>query len=168
MFSSSFRSPDLHQILDQSTPILSWPSFEAAVARNLHMLHGIHVPVSLFAIGPRGLTQGSPALVIGDALYGLGTSGRLPDGRVGFFYLGPHGSQVDGGDEGGLTAFLRRRIGTRLENRGWSAVARDLKLSVGQGWTDETKRASELVAQLNGASVSRKSSTIFERRYSQE
>lgn len=146
LFSALRRpTPDPSGFSDSAT-ILPWHAFDAAIERSLKMLHGVHIPVSLFTVRFGELLRGDPAEAIGDALCQFGSAGRLADGRIALLYLGPRSRAGDG--DVTLVRHLHSRIEQRLKERGWAALCRNLELAAAHGWTDELDGSTDLVRLL--------------------
>lgn len=121
--------------------------FEATLARNLRLLRGIHIPMTLFAVRlpARGLIDAEEA--VGDALSLLGMVGRLACGRIGLLYLGPHALGA-AGDEA-LTAHVLGKVERRLHDLGWGSLCRNIQFWAIHAWTDAIADASELLRALD-------------------
>ncbi len=120
----------------------TWPSFETEIERSLRLLRQLRLPVSLFAL-PLHDRPGAEAAAA-HALAGLGTVGRLPDGRLGLLYLGPRARGAEG--EAQLVKLLYERITRALEEAGRPEAAP--AIAAIHGWTDELWSAGLLLAAL--------------------
>ena len=125
---------------------MSLPRFEIMLGHCLNLLRGSHTRVTLFAVEPPGTVPAEIEAVIGDALAPLGTVGRLPDGRIGLVYLGPHGNGEAG--TGALHAYVSERIGRRLMDRVWDRHRPTVKIAAVDRWTDNVRSARELIEAL--------------------
>ncbi|HLI12291.1 MAG TPA: hypothetical protein VKY65_11890 [Alphaproteobacteria bacterium] len=130
----------------ESSNLLPWYAFDAAIERSLRMLRGVHVPVSLFAIHLGGPSRHEATEAIGEALNRFGPVGRLADGGIGLLYLGPRATD-ESGDEA-LTNHLHSRVVRRLRESGWTALTRHMEFTAVHGWTDEMASSADLVAEL--------------------
>jgi len=130
-----------------SASLLPWHAFDAAIERSLHMLRGVHIPVSFFAVYLGTGGRGDAAEVVGEALSQFGPVGWLADGSVGLLYLGPRPPEKDGDTV--LTSRIFNRVERRLQERGWAALCRGLELAAVHGWTDEIDGSADLVQALD-------------------
>ncbi len=126
-----------------------WPrhAFEASMAYSLRLLRQSHVPLTLFAVElpARGLVEANDA--VGEALSPLGVVGRLPDGRIGLLYLGPHSLGADA--EQVLARHILDKIEGRLRDQGWGPLCRGLKLTAAHAWSDAIAGPAQLLAKLD-------------------
>ena len=102
-------------------------AFAAALAHSLRLLRSIHVPITLFAVqlpvpGPIEADE-----CVSAALLPFGVVGRLPDGRIGLLYLGPH-SPGEAGEQA-LAAHLLAKVVGHLRAQGWEALGRGVRLA---------------------------------------
>jgi hypothetical protein len=121
-------------------------AFAAALARSLRLLRSIHVPITLFAVAlpARGAVEADACVTA--ALLPFGVVGRLPDGRIGLLYLGPH-SPGEAGAEA-LAAQLLAKVVRHLRERGWEALSGGVRLAAARAWTDAIARPAELLQAL--------------------
>ena len=146
LFSGLLRSPSAPGILVDSDTLLPWHAFDADIERSLRMLRGVHIPVSMFAVGLGDVARRSAADAIGDALGRYGPVGRLADGRIGLLYLGPRSREQNG--DAILANQVQKSIERRLHERGWSALVQSLELAAAHGWSDEIFGSVELIRML--------------------
>jgi len=126
--------------------LLPRQAFADTAARSLRLLRGLHVPVTLFAVRlPPGVIAEAEACVSA-ILQPFGAVGRLPDGRIGLLYLGPHSPGRAG--ERTLATHLLARIARRLGERGWEAMSRGVELSAAHAWADAIQQPAELLRAL--------------------
>ncbi|HYB08970.1 MAG TPA: hypothetical protein VEJ16_04815 [Alphaproteobacteria bacterium] len=146
LFTSLRRSPSAAGILIDNDTLLPWHAFDADIERSLRMLRGVHIPVSMFAVGLGEVSRGSAAEAVGDALSRYGSVGRLADGRIGLLYLGPRSLEQNGNAV--LANQVHKSIERRLHERGWSGLIESLDLAAAHGWTDEIFGSIELIRML--------------------
>ncbi|MFI4989024.1 MAG: hypothetical protein ACHQF3_16480 [Alphaproteobacteria bacterium] len=117
------------------------------------MLRHIHVPVTLFAVHlpARGVVEADDT--IGEALSPLGIVGRLPDGRIGLLYLGPHTLGADG--DRALCGHILGKIERRLRDQGWGPLCRGLSLTAVHSWGDAIAQPAQLLKGLDARSTRR-------------
>lgn len=128
----------------------SWPSFEAEIERSLRLLRPIRLPVTLFALKFPADAAADRAAV--DALSGLGAVGRLPDGRLGLFYLGPRTAGESG--EAALVKLVYERAARAFAAQGCGAEA--LQVAAAHAWTDALTSAAFFAALLTVSPQARK------------
>jgi len=121
-------------------------AFVAALAHSLRLLRSIHVPITLFAVQlpVPGAIEADEC--VSAALLPFGVVGRLPDGRIGLLYLGPH-SPGEAGKQA-LAEHLRAKILRHLRDRGWEALSRGVKLTMAHAFTDAIAQPAELLQAL--------------------
>lgn len=120
--------------------------FLTMLDRYLSLLNGSHTRVTLFAVDLPGRAPPEVEAVVGEALASLGGVGRLPDGRVGLVYCGPHGTTER--EASALHAYVAERIVRRLLDRGWGECASAIYLATSECWTDALRDARGLIAAL--------------------
>lgn len=146
LFSTLFRSSAPTRDASDSTTVLPWHAFDAAIERSLRMLRGVHIPISFFAVRLGQATYGDVAGLIADALSQFGPVGRLVDGSIGVLYLGPRKPQPDG--NAALAQHVRSRVESQLREHGWPMLAKQIEFAATHGWTDEVNGAKDLVRAL--------------------
>ncbi len=120
--------------------------FETTLGRYLDLLRDSHTRMTLFAIEPPMFVSAEIEAVIGAALAPLGNVGRLPDGRIGLVYLGPHGADESGTQA--LRAYVSERIDRRLLDRGWGHQIPSVRIAAVDRWTDGVNGARDLIDAL--------------------
>jgi hypothetical protein len=127
------------------------PRFETAIDRCLELLRGSHTRVTLFAVAPPVTVSSELEAIICAALAPLGSVGRLPDGRIGLLYLGPHGPDEAGSPR--LRSCVSERIERRLLDRGWGdhrwgRPLPPVRIAAVDGWTDGIGSRRDLIDAL--------------------
>lgn len=125
---------------------MTLPHLETALTHCLNLLRGSHTRVTLFVVEPPRPVPVEVEAVIGDALAAMGRVGRLPGGRIGLVYLGPHGSDDRG--RRALQAYVADRIGRRLLDRGWGFLLPSVGLAAVDRWSDDVRRPRDLIDAL--------------------
>lgn len=141
--------------LPPDTSMTSSADFHWQIERIIGLLSGQHfLRLSLFRIELTGDAFGSSLAKADRALRSHGLVGELPDGSIGFLYLGPR-AKGQGAD---LT--LERHVAERLHqelSRG-SADTHVRVLSVAHRWADEVSGADDLLDAVALATIMRKAS----------
>jgi hypothetical protein len=132
------RPVDARTVPDDGEGLLPWYAFESVIDRSLAMLHGVHIPLSLFAVRSDRIVERQARAAIAAAWCRFGTVGRLPDARIGLLYLGPD----ERGGNSMLATHLRRQIERHLPAFDLVAV---------QCWSDEIDGTSDLLNLLDAA-----------------
>jgi len=146
-FFKAWRAGEDDRPLDrEGRNLLPRQAFAEALARSLRLLHRIHVPITLFAVGlpAEGLVEAESC--VSATLLPFGVVGRLADGRIGLLYLGPHSPGEAG--ERALATHLLAKIAGRLGEQGWGSLSRKVELSAAHAWTDALEQPAELLHAL--------------------
>jgi hypothetical protein len=138
----------------EARQLLPRHAFDAALAHTLRLLRCIHVPITLFAVQlpARGPMEADECVCT--ALLPFGVVGRLPDGRIGLLYLGPH-SRGEAG-ECALAERLLAKVVQHLRDQGWEALSREARLMTAHTWTDAIAGPAELLEALDDRHPARK------------
>ncbi len=141
------RREDDQAVADEARHLLPRQAFATAVAHSLRLLRSIHVPVTLFAVRLPAPGLGVADESVSAALLPFGVVGRLPDGRIGLLYLGPH-TLGEAGDRA-LSRHLLDKIERRLRDHSWDALCPGVKLTAVHTWTDAIAHPSHLLEALD-------------------
>ena len=134
-------------VADEARHLLPRQAFAASIAHTLRLLRSIHVPVTLFAVYLPAPGLGAADESVSAALLPFGVVGRLPDGRIGLLYLGPH-TLGEAGDRA-LSTHLLDKIERRLRDNGWGSLCPGVKLTAVHAWTDAIAHPSHLLQALD-------------------
>jgi hypothetical protein len=146
-FRTGTRGGDDRALDDEAGHLLPRHAFAASLAHSLRLLRSIHVPLTLFAVQlpAQGIVAADET--VSATLLPFGVVGRLPDGRIGLLYLGPHTLGEAGGRA--LSTHLLDKIERRLRDHGWGALCPGVRLTAVQVWSDAIAHPSHLLQALD-------------------
>jgi len=146
-FGTGSTREDDRAVADEAGQLLPRHAFAASVAHSLRLLRSIHVPVTLFAVHlpARGLAAADES--VSATLLPFGVVGRLPDGRIGLLYLGPH-TLGEAGDRA-LSTHLLDKIERRLRDHGWGSLCSGLEMTAVHAWTDAIAEPARFLQALD-------------------
>lgn len=107
--------------------------------------------LSLLRFQIEGLTQSSAVNLVTRALKSQGIVGGLPDGSVGFLFLGPRGKGMVA--DLALVHHIRQQVSNEIRRQSPFNELRLASVSVAHCWADEVIDAQDLVDALHQPNV---------------
>ena len=107
--------------------------------------------LSLLSFQIEGLSQSAAVNLVDRALNQQGNVGLLPDGSVGFLYLGPRGKGMVA--DLALVHHIHHQLRTEIRRQSSFNEVRLANLSVAHRWADEVIDAQDLVDALYRPSI---------------